>query len=118
MGAHSILQAMAEADHTIEDPDSGGRITVDRSPAILELVTTAVETRLLSDPTRAGQLLCITAKTLSNPCVIAADTAINVSSNTVMTFAEEKDTILLIGVNDASLGLRWQELVNQNVSLS
>lgn len=120
MPAHRTAKDLAKTDPYL-DPGDAGNIAVDHSPAIVELVTGAAgQTRSLKDPLKGGQILILTFKTDGGgDCTVTADTAINVAGNTIMTFADQFDTISLVSIPDGSGGFRYSLFGNDGpVSVS
>jgi hypothetical protein len=56
MSAHNLLQEQLLSDHTLIDAGDGKTISVDRSPAFLDVTTAGAETRVLGAAPRAGLL--------------------------------------------------------------
>ena len=101
MSGHRALTDNYLADTTVEDPGDAGTITIDRNPAVVELVTTESggETRTLADPTQSGIFLVLTMKTDGGACVVTG-TAVNETGNTTMSFDDPGETLLLVSVPD------------------
>ena len=105
-----------ELTAAITDPGASGAIPITVS-GTCQLVTATAETRTLAAPTDVGQVICLTMKTDGGNCVVTASAAINAAGNTIMTFAEVTDTILLIGAISGSSKV-WRVLGNDGVALS
>ena len=118
MSGHNVGYELLIAGHVPTDPGDGGALTVDRSPVTYELVTTGAETRTLPDPVKSGLLLVLSMKTDGGDCVVTADTAINAAANTIMTFDNAGDSILLWSIPDGATAWKWKVMGNDGVALS
>ena len=118
MSGHNALHQQLDSDYVMLDPGNGEALVVDRDRGMVELVTAAAETRTLEDPTKSGVMLTLTMKVDGGNCVITADTALNQAGNTIMTFADAADTILLVSIPDGTSGYKWKILGNDGVALS
>tara|TARA_R110000824_G_scaffold106600_2_gene251907 strand:+ start:430 stop:813 length:384 start_codon:yes stop_codon:yes gene_type:complete len=99
------------------DPGNGGRIGP-AGESYVYLVTGGAETRKLTDPIYAGQILDLFFETDGGNCVITADSAINQAGNTIMTLADAGDHIRLIGGRDGAGDKEWRVVANDGVALS
>lgn len=118
MSGHNTHHELFTGDAVMLDPGDGNPLIVDRDRGIVELITAAAETRTLEDPAKSGIMLTLTLKTDGGNCVITADTAINASANTIMTFADAADTIVLMSIPDGTSGYKWVVIGNAGVALS
>ena len=118
MSGHNALHQQFDSDYVMLDPGNGKALVVDRDRGMVELVTAAAETRTLEDPQRSGVQLALTLKTDGGNCVITAATAINAAGNTIMTFDNPGDTILLLSIPDGTSGYKWKVMGNDGVALS
>lgn len=103
---------------TVADPGDAAPIPVTRS-AIIPITTGAGgETNTLAIPSFLGQRLIITHDVDGGGNrVITAASAINVAGNTIMTFADARDTVELVGIQLAGV-LAWEVAWNNGVALS
>ena len=101
----------------LPDPGDAGNIETPQSGAML-LVSGGAETRTLDDPQFLGQQLDLFFKTDGGDCVITADSAINQTGNTIMTFADAGDHIRLVGGRDGAGAYEWRVVANDGVALS
>ncbi len=99
------------------DPGNGGAIDATRS-AITELTTAGVETRTLPDPRFVGQEINLVFVSDGGNCTVTADSPINQTGNTVMTFSDVGEVISLVGKYNATDGWEWQVVTNDGVALS
>ncbi len=99
------------------DPGASGNITTQQS-GYIKLVTATAETRTLDDPQFLGQIIDFFFETDVGDCVITADSAINQTGNTIMTFADGGDHIRLVGGRDGAGDFEWRVVANDDVSLS
>ena len=118
MSGHNALHQQFDSDYVMLDPGNGNYLVVDRDRGVVELVTAAAETRKLADPERSGLMLTLTLKTDGGDCVVTADTALNQSGNTIMTFGDAGDTVLLQSIPDGATGYKWKIIGNDGVALS
>lgn len=105
-------------DVVLADPGDAGDIEPVAKDSYVELVTAGAETRTLSDPDFAGQKLVVTMYTDGGDAVVTADSAVNVTGNNTLTFADVQDTISLVGVRDGASAYRWSVVGNDGVALS
>ena len=109
--AGSILQVAA-----ITDPGNAGAIPVSSSGTVA-LVTAGAETRTLAAPMTVGQDLLLYFKTDGGDCVVTAATGLNQTGNTIATFNDAGDTLLLRAI-ESGANLRWRVVANDGVVLS
>lgn len=103
----------------VPDPGDGGVIGPS-TDATVRLVSTqgAGETRTLLDPRYEGQALDLFFETDGGEVVITADSAVNQTGNTILTFADGGDHLRLVGARDGSGGAAWRVFANDGVALS
>jgi len=92
---------LAAQEHFLQQVDAGDTkyLNILSSPSVQSIETAGgAETRKVYNPTGAGQILIITFKTDGGNCVITFDSAFNVANNTIMTFADVSDTVMLVSV--------------------
>lgn len=117
--AHRILHTLFEAfmapngPGILPDPGNGGVIGPNMNLQICEMVTGGSgETRTLRNPSRPGVRLLLRLKTDGGGnSVVTAANGLNVTGNTVATFADAGDQLELVSVSHTS-GYRWEILVN------
>lgn len=119
MSAHNLLQQMRDAEHVMADPGNGKGIYPDRDQCQVEFVSGASgETRSLPIPVRAGLTLTMVLRTDGGGnVVVTAASAINAAGNTIMTFADARDFIVLQAITLGS-AIAWQVVSNEGVALS
>lgn len=100
----------------IADPGNAGAIPVTGSGSC-QLVTAGAETRTLANPTTVGQTLALSMKTDGGDCVVTAAAGVNQTGNTVLTFNDAGDVIVLVGI-ESGANKRWRVLSNDGVTLS
>lgn len=106
--------------HTdIADPGTGVAIPVTKGGTVnLTIGSSGAETNTLAIPGFAGQELAIIASTVGTGTrAITAASAINQTGNTVMTFAQANDLIVLKAVK-VGAALAWRVALNDGVALS
>lgn len=118
MSGHNEHYELLIGDAVILDPGNGKALIVDRDRGIVQLETAAAETRTLGDPEKSGLMLTLTLMHDGGDCVITAATAINAAGNTIMTFADAADTIVLMSIPDGTSGYKWKVVGNDGVALS
>lgn len=124
MTAHRVAKenyqsAVAGYSHII-DPGASGIININQSPAYMDLVTgSSGETRTLKDPSGAGQLLILNLRTDGGgDCTVTADSAINQTGNTIITFGDANDNIFMYSIRDGSDAFAWRISNNDGTTLS
>ena len=122
MTAHRIADELFEAafmGHTqIPDPGASGIINVDKSPAYVDLVTADPETRTLKDPAGAGLILVLNLFTDGGDCTVTADSAINQAGNTIITFGDANDNVMLYSIRDGAGTFAWRIANNDGTALT
>ena len=108
---------LAVEPRRLDDPGNTGRIAPVTSTVVL-LESVMAETRLLSDPLYLGQELDLCFETDIGDVVITADTGINQSGNTSLTFADAGDHLRLLGARGTSVDLAWRVIANDGVTLA
>lgn len=96
----------SKASDVIADPGDAGAIPVTGS-GYVAIVTVAAETRTLADPTFAGQILVLSLKTDGGDCVLTAASPINQQGDTVFTFNDAGDALILVAVEDGG-SIEWR----------
>lgn len=122
MSSHNILPELHNAPFKgVGDPGDGETIRVDRWGMHVAIdIGAGAETNSLPDPTKEGQRLVINTRTDGGGSrVITADNAINVAGNTIMTFADVGEIIVLESAEISDVGTyRWRVIANDGVALS
>jgi hypothetical protein len=118
MSANTFGYTWATADCKILDPGTGNKITVIESGCVCPIVTAGAETNTITAPTKEGIVTVLTMITDGGDRVVTAPAALNVTGNTIMTFNDVRDTIVLISVPVAGGTFRWHIICNDGVSLS
>lgn len=119
MSAHNLLQEQLLSDHTLIDAGNGKTISVDRSPAFLDVTTAGVETRVLNAAPRAGLLLTVALNVDGGNLTVtqAGSGAFNQAGNTTLTLADAGDVVQLVSVQIGS-SILWRIVGNDGVALS
>ena len=119
MSAHNLLQEQLLSDHTLIDAGNGKTISVDRSPAFLDVTTAGAETRVLGAAPRAGLLLTVALNVDGGNLVVtqAGSGAFNQAGNTTLTLADAGDVVQLVSVKIGS-SILWRIVGNDGVALS
>lgn len=107
---------LEKLQQVIADPGNGGAIAVGRS-GHGALTSAGSETRSLADPTFEGQQILLYAIVYVGNIVVTAAHAVNVATNTAMTFGAAGHVVLLTAIKIGS-GLRWSVTYKDGVSLS
>jgi hypothetical protein len=103
----------------LTDPANAGAIPVTEGSAVCSLISLgADETRTLADPQRAGQRLSLAFLTDGGAIAITAASAINQAGNTIMTWSDIGEHIVLEGIEDAPSSYEWRVVCNDGVVLS
>lgn len=94
----------------ITDPGDAGAIPVTESGSVA-LSTGGAETRTVGAPTFAGQTLAFFMQVDGGDCAITFGTALNVTGNTVATFANVRETLIVMAVVSTAAGaLVWRPI--------
>lgn len=119
MGGHNEQYEGYHSNFLQEDPGDAGTIDHgDRLNSFFPLVTAAAETRTLAAPRKAGIKLVLSFDTDGGDCVVTSAVAINVAGNTIMTFADARDTVTLMSIS-AGGSFYWSVVGNDGaVALS
>ena len=118
-GAITLKATASMAKAAIADPGTGQAIPVTSSGVCALTVGSAgAETNTLAAPSALGMFLAITLDVVGTGTrAITCATTINQTGNTVMTFAQAADTVLLYSTQIAGV-LRWRVASNDGVALS
>lgn len=117
MGQSSFPEGITDQT-VIADPGTGAAIPVTKSASINIVTGGSGETNTLANPAFLGQIMEINLQTDGGgDRVITAAAAINRTGNTVMTFADVNDYVLLKGIYRGA-SLRWAVIANDGVALS
>lgn len=104
--------------NTIADPGTGQAIGVTISGELAFTIGAGVETNTLAVPTFVGQTLVFTVAALGGGTrAVTCAAAINQTGNTIMTFNNVADSIMLTAMTIGG-ALRWRVTYNDNVALS
>ena len=103
----------------VADPGNAGAIPVTEGWGVCSLVSAGAETRTLADPQRVGARISFGFKTDggSTGIAITAATAVNQAGNTVLTFADAGDHLVLEAI-EIGAALAWRVVCNDGVALS
>jgi len=118
VSGHRITADLLKADFDQADPGNAGKITATGNWTIVELVTAASEARSLKDPVKSGQVIILTLKTDGGDCAVTADTSVNTAGNTVITFGDAGDTVVLTSIPNGTSGYKWIITANDTAALS
>lgn len=105
---------------SVADPGTGVAIPVTRSATVaLTIGSAGAETNSLAIPSFLGQklMICVDTVGTGTRAITAATGPINQATNTIMTFAQSRDAILLQAIKVGG-ALRWQVIANDGVALS
>ena len=110
MSAKVALVEIFNAGKTskLKDPGSGGTISVNRSPANIQLVSAGAEARTLSVPTRPGAILLVGAKTVAGDITLTVTSGFNTAGDTVFTFTTSGQWAMFVSVETAADTYRWR----------
>ena len=118
MSGHRMTADLLKADFDQGDPGSGGSITATGNWTVVEMVTAASEARSLKDPVTSGQIIILTVKTDGGDCAVTAATSCNTAGNTVITFGDAGDTVVLTSIPNGTSGYKWIIIANDTAALS
>lgn len=120
MSGHRIAFDLHKGAYELSDPGDGAKIAVSQWCHIALTTGASGETNTLEDPTKAGQRIALTLLTDGGgDRVITADSAINQTGNTIMTFGAAADSIILESFMVGASGTyKWRVIYNDGVALS
>lgn len=113
--SHRIHHDLYYVSKSLQDPGNAGTIRIEGPDGadlqICEMVTAAAETRTLASPTKQGIRFILRLLTDGGDSVVTAADGLNATGNTVATFADASDMLVMISVKTSS-GFRWDILHN------
>lgn len=109
--SHRVHSDLFRVPKSMADPGDGGTIRVTEDLQICEMVSAGAETRTLADPTKQGIRFTLRLLTDGGDVVVTAANGLNATGNTIATFEDESDMLLLISVK-TSTGFRWDIVHN------
>ena len=118
MSGHRITADLLKADFDQADPGAGNSITATGNWTIVELVTAASAARSLKDRVKSCQVIILNLKTDGGDCAVRAATACNTAGNTVITFGDAGDTVVLASIPNGTSGYKWIITANDTAALS
>ncbi len=101
----------------IADPGDGNAIPVTQS-GTCNMTSGGSETRTLAAPTFAGQQIALTHTVDGGAIAVTASATVNQTGNTIMTFTEVDDAILLYGILIGASTYEWRVNANDGAVLS
>lgn len=116
-GTDGMLAATTRALE-LADPGNAGTIKAKESPQVCHLESSGAETRTLADPDGPGQILILAMRADGGDITATASSAINQAGNTIMTFDDQGDSVLLYSIEDGDDNFEWRVAVADGVSLS
>lgn len=119
MTAHRSLADNLVADYKLIDPGDNQTVTLDRSPAFLDVETAAAESRELAAPLAVGLELTICLNVDGGTLTVTQEGTgtFNQNGDTTLTFADAGDLVTLVSV-DVGGTLLWKIKSNDGVALS
>ena len=107
MSAHRTLKDLYRAFEPtgpgrLQDPGSGGTITVDMYGQICSVVTATAEARTLAQPDRPGVIATVCLDTDGGDLTLTVTGGYNQDADTVMTLADAGDFVTFISVKVGS----------------
>jgi hypothetical protein len=120
---NELVEGLAEVKdqlglEVLADPGTVQAIPVTRSAYVRFTIGAGAETNTLAAPTFAGQRLHLsTAVQGAGTRAVTCATGVNAAGNTVLTFAQLADMIVLEAVY-VGAALRWRVILNEGVTLS
>jgi len=120
MPGHRVFADIDAATSVHEEGDPGDAGAIPAKGSFVNLITGASgETRTLGDPGGSGQFITLHLLTDGGgDCVVTCASAVNVTGNTVLTFADATDLWVGISIRDGAGTFAWREIQNDGVALS
>jgi len=120
MSGHRIQYDLDKGAYELPDPGDAAKIAATQWAHIAMTTGASGETNTLEDPIKAGQRLALTLLTDGGgDRVITADSAVNQTGNTIMTFGAAGDSCILESFMVSAAGTyRWRVIYNDGVALS
>jgi hypothetical protein len=106
---------MFRAPFLINDPGSGGTITVDRWGAVCPVDTTGGGARTLAVPTKAGLSCMVVIDVLSGACTLTVTSGYNQADTTSITMGTAGDWVLFKSVKIGS-NYRWRVVAQEGTN--
>jgi len=120
MGSHEHPTLIRHAPYEVADPGSGNKIAVDRWGMHVPLdIDAASETNTLVDPVHAGQNVRIFAAAVEAGAsrIVTAESSINASGSTYMTFDAVDELAILESFPVGSATYEWRVVVESGVTV-
>ncbi len=113
-----LINALGVEPKAISDPGDTNTIDTDEGGGFVELVSTGVETRTLSDPAFRGQVLDLIFITDGGDITITSSSPVNQSGHTSLVCGDVGDHVRLVGFWNATDGWEWREVVNDGFTIT
>jgi hypothetical protein len=105
---------MFRAPFLVNDPGSGGTITVDRWGSVVPIVTAGAEARTLAQPTKAGLVCTIVATTAVGAITLTVTGGWNADSDTTMTLGDAGDFVTFVSIKVSS-SYYWRVVAQEGI---
>ncbi len=100
----------------LDDPGDAGTITPQGSGMVLQLISAGSETRVLSDPEVAGEMLEICFMTDGGDVAITPATAFDAAGSTTLTFTTAGSFVQFVSVAISTTAFAWRVLKSDGVA--
>lgn len=115
MSAHSANRDLFDADCTIPDPGSAGTIYVDKSLAVVELVSAGAESRTLDRPTKRGTIVTLFGYTVAGTITVTVTGGYNQDGDTTFSITTADQFVTFQSVYTGSAYV-WRKLADYGLS--
>lgn len=102
MSAHNTAAELFRSPVQLTDPGNAGTIMVDRSPCLVNLVSTAAQTRTLARPTRDGAIVTLHHRTDGGDITVTVTGGYNENGDTTFVFTDAGQFATFIAMFDGT----------------
>ncbi len=117
MSAHRVLHDMFRAPFLVNDPGSGGTITVDRWGATIPVVTTAPEARTLAVPTKAGLVCTVMLDADGGDLTLTVTNGYNADGTADIVFGDAGDFVTFVSIKIGA-NYRWRVIGHEGTNVA
>lgn len=115
MSAHNAALELARAQIEVTDPGNAGTISVDRSPCVVNLVSTAAETRTLARPDKEGVIVSLHMRTDGGDITLTVTGGYNEDADTSFTLSDVGQFVTFQGFMTSAGVYFWRKLTDYTI---